>query len=193
MTRTDPRPDRPRVFNIGLNKTGTVSFHEAMTVLGLESLHWGGPEVHRLVVAAREAGLPLLANLDQRYDAFSDIGVLARGFAQLDEQYPGSHFVMTVRDVDAWVDSRRRHVEKNQQLKAAGQYDGDFLVVDEAKWRDEWDRHTAAVRAYFAGRDDFLEIDITAGEGWPPFCRLLGVPEPAIPFPWENRYKPAAS
>lgn len=185
-----PGPDRPRVFNIGLNKTGTVSFHEAMTILGWHSLHWGGPEVNRSIIAAREAGLPLLANVDPSYDAFSDIGAIARGFELLDEQYPGSRFVMTVRPVDDWIDSRRRHVEKNQAMKARGEYDGTFLVVDEPKWRDEWAHHTARVREYFAGRDDFLEIDITSGAGWPPFCRLLGVPEPTTPFPWENRYKP---
>ena len=78
MTTDDHRPDRPRVFNIGLNKTATTSFDEAMTILGLKSLHWGGPEVNQLVQAADAAGLPLLANLDQSYDAFSDIGFLAR-------------------------------------------------------------------------------------------------------------------
>ncbi|MDZ7673819.1 MAG: sulfotransferase [Acidimicrobiales bacterium] len=34
---------------------------------------------------------------------------------------------------------------------------------------------------------DFLELDITAGEGWAPLCELLSVPEPAVPFPWANR------
>ena len=189
MTTADQRPDRPRVFGIGLNKTGTVSFHEAMTILGFDSLHWGGPQVHKLVLAAREAGRPLLSNLDQRYDAFSDIGVLSRGFAALDRQYPGSRFVLTVRPVDKWIDSRRRHVERNIRLKEAGEYDGDFLVIDEQKWRREWHYHVGRVREYFAGRDDFLEIDITSGAGWAPFCTLLDLPEPATPFPWENRDK----
>lgn len=190
MTDEDCRPDRPRVFNIGLNKTATTSFDKAMTLLGLKSLHWGGPEVHELVLQAREAGLPLLTNLDQSYDAFSDIGLLARGFAALDRQYPGSRFVMTVRPIEAWLDSRTRHVEKNQKMKELGEYTGNFLVVDVDKWRDEWTHHTARVREYFAGRDDFLEIDITAGAGWAPFCELLGRPEPETAFPWVNQYKP---
>lgn len=194
MTDTDPgptpRPDRPRVFNIGLNKTGTTSFDEAMTILGLKSLHWGGPEVNELVRAAHADGLPLLANLDQSYDAFSDIGFLARRFRDLDRQYPGSRFVMTVRPIDDWIDSRRRHVEKNQKMKELGEYTGTFLVVDPDTWRAEWVHHVTRVREYFAGRDDFLEIDITAGSGWGPFCDLLGLPEPEEPFPWVNRYKP---
>jgi hypothetical protein len=175
---------RPRVFGIGLNKTATTSFHEAMTLLGYRSLHWGGPSVRQAVEAARDAGRPLLSDLDPSFDAFSDI--LAEGFQLLDEQYPGSHFVLTVRPVDEWVDSRRRHVENNVRRKAAGEYDGDFLVVDEAGWRAEWTHHVTRVRRYFAGRSDYLETDLTSGAGWRPLCELLDVPEPDIPFPWVN-------
>jgi hypothetical protein len=184
---TDARPDRPRIFGIGLNKTGTSSFHEAITILGFESLHWGGMDVHNRVQAAIDAGLPLLANLDPRFDAFSDIGLLSRRFPILDRQYPGSKFVLTVRPVDEWIDSRCRHVARNVVRKAAGEYEGTFLVVDEEKWRAEWDHHMTRVHDYFAGRDDFIEIDVTSGPGWTPLCALLGVPEPASPFPWANR------
>ncbi|MET0903202.1 MAG: sulfotransferase [Acidimicrobiales bacterium] len=192
MGDAEKAPHRPRVFGIGLNKTGTTSLHEALTILGYESLHGGrsdGPLIEESIRQASEAGLPLLSNVDQRWDAFSDLGVLSRRFRLLDQQYPGSHFVLTVRPVDAWVGSRRRHVERNLQLKARGEYDGTFVVVDEAKWRGEWDHHIGRVRAYFEGRDDFLEIDITATPEWGPLCRLLRLAEPSIPFPWENRDK----
>jgi len=190
MTRADAgdlRPDRPRVFGIGLNKTGTMTFDAAMRVLGFESLHDGGPEVHDAVKAAIDAGAPLLSNLDQRWDAFSDIGLLSRRFGILDRQYPGSRFVMTVRPVDAWLDSRRRHVERNQALAAAGEYHGKFLVVDEEKWRAEWEHHTERVRSYFTGRDDFVELDLTRTPEWRPLCAFLDLPEPAVDFPWVNR------
>jgi Sulfotransferase domain len=187
MRTGDAQPERPRIFCIGLNKTGTSSFHEAMTILGFESLHFGGSDVHNRVLAAIEAGAPLLSNLDPRFDAFSDIGLLSRRFVMLDRQYPGSRFVFTVRPVEEWIDSRRRHVEHNIARKAAGDYDGTFLVVDEEKWRREWDWQQERVHGYFAGRDDFLEIDFTHGSGWSPLCALLDVPEPSTPFPWANR------
>jgi hypothetical protein len=188
MSGTDEqRPDRPRVFGIGLNKTGTSSFHRAMEILGLRSLHWGGPEVRRAVEAAHAAGEPLLARLDQRYDAFSDILPVARHYDLLDRQYPGSRFVLTVRDLDAWLRSRRLHVENNVRLAEAGEYHGDFLVVDESGWRDEWVEHVRAVRAYFGDRGDFLEVDLTVAPSWEPLCRFLGVADPGVPFPWENR------
>ena len=45
----EPTPRPARVFGIGLNKTGTSSFHEAMTISRLHSLHWGGPERAALI------------------------------------------------------------------------------------------------------------------------------------------------
>jgi hypothetical protein len=128
-----------------------------------------------------------VSRLDRRIDAFSDIHLLSTNFALLDVQYPGSAFVLTVRPLDAWLDSRRRHVERNVRLKQAGQYDGTFLVVDEDHWRREWTEHVARVRGYFAGRDDFLEMDIARDAAWGPLCGLLRVPEPQAPFPWANR------
>lgn len=184
---TDAAPMRPRVFGVGLNKTGTSSYHEAMTILGFASLHWGGPSIRVAVETAAAEGRPLLSGLDPRYDAFSDVLALSTNFARLDEQYPGSRFVLTVRPVDDWIESRRRHVETNIRRKAAGEYDGSFVVVDEEGWRAEWDRHTAAVRRYFAGRPDFLEVDLATTAGWEPLCTLLDRPTPQQAYPWANR------
>lgn len=181
------RSDRPRIFGIGLNKTGTMSFDKALSILGFRSLHDGGPEIHDAVLRAVDEGVPLLSYLDQSWDAFSDIGLLTRRFRMLDTQYPGSRFVMTVRPMDKWLDSRRRHVERNIALKEIGEYHGSFLVVDIDKWTHEWEDHTQRARSYFAGRDDFLEVDVTLHPEWGTLCRFLGIAIPDEPFPWVNR------
>jgi hypothetical protein len=133
------------------------------------------------------SGRPLLSGLDARYDAFSDILALSTNFALLDAQYPGGRFVLTVRPVDDWIDSRRRHVETNIRRKDAGEYAGTFLVVDEPGWRAEWEGHLRAVRRYFTGRPDYLELDLATTAGWGPLCSLLDVPVPSEPYPWANR------
>jgi hypothetical protein len=182
-----PDPLRPRVFGIGLNKTATTTLAEALSILGYDVLHWGGTAAHDAVLAAFEAGEPLVSRLDPRHDAFFDIGVLSRRFALLDAQYPGSRFLLTVRPLDDWIDSRRRHVLTNQARKAAGDYDGTFLTVDEPKWRAEWELHLERVHGHFGARADLLELDVTADPTWGRLCRFLGRPEPAVPFPWLNR------
>jgi hypothetical protein len=184
-------PDRPRIFGIGLNKTGTSSLHEALEMLGYCGLHYAGPERARLIRRAIEEQKPLLHYLDPEYDAFSDTPVTTF-FWLADVQYPGSKFILTVRDLELWLDSRRRHVEKNQRRATEGAYKGSFLKVKPAAWEHEYRRDEGAVRSYFAHRpDDLLVVDVTAGEGWKPLCDFLGAPVPDQPFPWANRYRPA--
>lgn len=178
---------RPLVFGIGLNKTGTRSLHDALVTLGWTPLHWGGPASRLAVERAEAEHRPLLSHLPG-YDAFSDILALAERFATLDEQYPGSRFILTTRDLDGWIESRRRHVLRNQAEAAAGRYAGTFLEVDPDGWRAERAAHHAAVHAHFAERPgDLLVLDLGAGDGWEALCPFLGVPVPDAPFPWEGR------
>jgi hypothetical protein len=182
-----------KIFCIGLNKTGTRSLSDALEVLGYRSLHWGGsdaptalrrgPEIRRAVERALAEGRPLLENIEDA-DAYSDILALSANFDLLDQQYPGSKFILTVRDLDEWLDSRRRHVETNIERQARGEYAGTFVVVDYPAWTTERTEHEGRVRAYFADRpDDLLVLDISAGDGWEALCPFLGVPVPEVPFP----------
>jgi hypothetical protein len=180
-----------KIFCIGLNKTGTLSLHEALTILGYRSLHWGGPQVRQQVQRALREGRPLLTYLGEHYDTISDLEDITSNFDLADRQYPGSKFILSVRPLADWLDSRRRHVEKNQVRKAHGAYSGRFLDVDPAGWAAEFRKHNARVRTYFQDRPaDLLVIDVTAGAGWECLCAFLGRPVPDVPFPWRNRYRP---
>ena len=182
-----PASDRPLIFGIGLGKTGTSSLHRALTILGFRSVHNGGAPIRDGVQRAIDEGAPLLSYLEPELDAFSDIPLLSQRFQRLDEQYPGSRFILTTRPRDDWLDSRRRHVQRNIAMKKAGQYDGTLIEVEEPKWTKHWDQHTASVLSYFSGRADFLEMDIAAAPSWGPLCKLLARPTPPKPFPWANR------
>lgn len=181
-----PPPGPPKVFGIGLNKTGTTSLHQACELLGLRSFHWGDRAAFDGVLEAVRSGRRLLEPVGETYDAYSDIETLAVRFDIADLQYPGSRFVLTVRDVDGWVDSRRRHVERNRRSREAGAYDGVNLHVDEERWRRQWNTHVERVTRHFAGRDDLLVLDITAGQGWERLAPFLGHPVPSVPFPHGN-------
>jgi hypothetical protein len=187
---TAGRRARPRVFGIGLNKTGTTSLRDALELLGYKSLHGGRLETMVLVQKAIDEGKPMLTYLDPDLEAFTDVFGLTYYFFLADVQYRGARFILTVRDLDVWLDSRRRHVEKNQQLKDAGEYRGEFVSVNVDAWATEYRRHEAVVRAYFADRpDDLLVFDLSR-EGWEPLCEFLDHPVPEAPFPWANRFEP---
>jgi hypothetical protein len=179
---------RPRIFCVGLNKTGTRSLHEALEILGYRSLHHGGLETMEGVERAVWEQKPLLAYLDQSYDAFSDILGLTYDFYLADVQYPGSRFILTTRDLDGWLESRRRHVERNQQAAAGGEYTAGFVEVNLEAWKSEYVRHHSHVHGYFADRpEDLLVYNLVGGEGWEPLCRFLGRPIPDARFPWRNQ------
>jgi hypothetical protein len=176
-----------KIFGIGLNKTGTSTLHEALETLGFRSLHWGGDEASTAVKRAIDDGRPMLDDLPG-YDAYSDITRISRNFERADREYPGSKFILTVRDLDEWLDSRRRHVEQNVAKQADGRYDGSFVTVDYDAWRHEYREHEAKVRAYFSSRpDDLLVFDVAGGDGYEKLCPFLGVPVASRPFPWRNR------
>jgi hypothetical protein len=175
-----------KVFGIGLNKTGTISLHEALETLGFHSLHWGGPEVRRTIERAIAEGRPAVEDFPD-HDAFSDIWCLSENFALLDRQYPGSRFVLTTRDLDSWLESRRRHVARNRSRRETGEYQGDFLEVDVDAWRAQFERHHAAVAAHFRDRSDLLVLRITEGDGYERLCPFLGLPVHPGPFPQRHR------
>lgn len=181
-----PTPHRGRIFGIGLNKTGTISLHEALERLGYRSLHWGGPEVRKKIEAAADDGRPLLDDVDG-YDAYSDILALSERYDILDRQYPGSRFVLTTRPMEDWVESRRAHVLRNQEKAARGEYTGTFLVIEPDVWRAEFVAHHERVAAYFAGRDDLLTFRIAEGDGWERLCPFLGHPVLDEPFPHRHK------
>lgn len=180
--------DRPRVFGLGLPKTGTSSLHAALSHLGFTSVHHGDADLRRAIDRAAAAGAPLLGDVDPELDAFCDVPGVVANFAALDAQHPGSKFVLTVRDDESWIDSRTRHVRRNRDLAARGAYDGDFVHLDVDRWRAERDAHHDAVLGHFAGRpDDLLVLDVCAGQGWERLAPFLGWERlPERPFPHEN-------
>lgn len=182
-----PAPGAPKVFGIGLNKTGTTSLHLACEHLGLRSMHWGDRRAFDDVLRAQRDGRRLLEYVGEQFDAYSDIETLATRFDVADVQYPGSRFVLTVREVEGWVDSRRRHIERNRRDQAAGTYHGTNTRIDEDLWRRQWQAHLDRALAYFGDRDDLLVLDIQGGHGWERLAPFLGRPVPAgIPFPRGN-------
>lgn len=175
-----------KIFCIGLNKTGTISLDEALTTLGFTSFHWGGQDSRKAVERAIREGVPLLTYLPEA-DAYSDIQRLSVSFDVLDRQYPDSRFILSTRPIEDWVDSRRRHVERNRERQASGEYAGTFVDIEVDRWRALYSDHHRRVHDYFSGRDDLLTIDVTAGDGFDVLCPFLDRPVPSTPFPWRHR------
>jgi hypothetical protein len=179
-----------RIFGIGLNKTGTTSLYKAVQLLGFRALHDG-----RRINSNLEKAIRLDKSLF-RYSrprvlfahAFFDLPPIIHNFDVVHRQFPDASFILSTRDFDAWLDSREKHVRRNQERAAVGTYTGSFLDVDREGWTEEWHRHHERVARYFSGREErLLTIDVTAGEGWDRLAPFLGTEPPLAPFPFLNR------
>jgi hypothetical protein len=167
------------IVGIGFNKTGTTSISALTRRLGYPTIHFGGHEVQARITAAIAAGSLPLSDTPrswQRAEAIFDVEPIRARFDAFDEAYPGSRFILHTRDLDGWLASRAKHVERNIELAASGGYHGNFLTVDPAAWRREWSEHHARVREHFRGRPEaLLECDFLT-EGAEPLLEFLDIP-----------------
>ena len=110
---------RPKVFCIGYNKTGTTTMESVLNNLGYRMPNQGTQESLIVEELFRGNYAPLY-NLCKQYDAFQDMP-FSQGvtYAIVDAMFPGSKFILTVRDADAWFESLTRfHLQTI--LKKAG-------------------------------------------------------------------------
>lgn len=176
-----------KIFGIGLSKTGTTSLASALEILGYRTKDYPG-------LQAYTPGD--LSSIDARlldgHDALTDTPIPSF-YRELDRHYPGSKFILTVRDMDGWLLSCRKQFTAKQAEKQNDAHNRLFIdlydtaVFDEARFRAGYERFVAGVREHFAARpQDLLVLDVAAGQGWKELCAFLGKPVPQQPFPKAN-------
>jgi len=178
---------QPRVFCIGLSKTGTTSLTAALKTLGYRAKHFP-----IRMIRYHDGVLSFDRSIAARYDALSDLPI-ARFYRELDRAFPGSKFILTVRQIDDWLDSCRRHVWPGQLIRADTWFNRlhrdmyDAIDYDEQRFRNAYIRHVDDVHTYFEGReDDLLEFNVADGDSWPTLCTFLGKKRPDEPFPKQD-------
>jgi hypothetical protein len=185
-----------KVFGIGLSRTGTTSLTRALEHLGYKTVHYPHDPV---TLAELSGGVFRLSVLDA-FDAVTDITV-APYYPQLDSAYPGSKFVLTVRNIEQWLVSMAEHfdrlgphLQQHPEMRpftdfiCAAVYGTQAFDRERMKW--VYETHVQNVRSFFRGRpDNLLEVDICSGSGWAELCSFLGRPMPDMTFPFLNRGK----
>ena len=173
-----------KVFHIGFNKSGSTSLAVAMEILGFKSIHYwcNGKRLFDIVRENVNDRRPILDGFDS-YDFFADFeGQLF--LKELDVEYPNSKFILTIRELNDWLESRKKHAIRNQRNP---NYKYDFLTVSKEKWKIQRENVLSRISNYFRDRpDDLLIIDICRGQGWETLCEFLSIPAPTEPFPHRN-------
>jgi predicted O-methyltransferase YrrM len=172
-----------KIFNIGFNKSGTTSLTKAMNILGFRSVHskFEGEKMGTIIESNILNNQKIMHGLN--FDFYSDFcGHI--DYKALDEQYPKNKFILTVRDMEEWLASKKAHSERK---KKNPNYKGKWIVFDRDRNRNRRMEIESEIREYFKGRpDDLLILDICGGDGWEKLCNFLSLPIPSVDFPFEN-------
>lgn len=145
--------------------------------------------------------------------AFQDIPYsLAYTFQALDMRFPGSKFILTIRDKpDQWYYSlisfhsklfgRGKIPDYDDLKKATYVYPGWMLEANRAIYQtpdddpynkeiliNHYNFHNRSVMEYFRHRpNDLLVINLAEKGAYAKFCEFIGKPCTREEFPWENR------
>lgn len=139
------------------------------------------PEVAKV---ALERALELVP----QYDAFQD-NPWPMLYKEMDKVFPGSKFILTLRDPQKWVASVAKNfgtdvTPMREWIYGAGR---GFPKGNEAVYVERFERHNREVLDYFSDRkQDMLIMNVTEGDGWEKLCPFLGHQIPDVPFPRAN-------
>lgn len=203
---------KQKVFCIGFGKTGTTSLTKAFSDLGYRV-----GQQRKVVIFMREYGKrdfrPII-QFCKTAQVFQDNPFgLPYTFQALDSAFPGSKFILTVRDsADQWYQSFINHhtkaFGKNGRLPTRELYEQinkipglnrweyekikfntpDDDIFDEEALKSIYLKHIETVRDYFRYRkDDLLEINLADENSCQKFCDFLGKEPLYDRFPHLNK------
>jgi hypothetical protein len=166
-----------------------------LNLLGVRAVHYPYDEATYEELRGGNYRLSVLSE----FQAVTDLPV-APFYAQLDELYPESKFVLTLREKDAWLRSCEMHwrlmsqwwhnfpqFKKFHEFISACVYGTHNF--NRSRFSFVYDMHVRNVREYFKGRrGDLLLMDICGGDGWEKLCAFLGMPVPDAAFPHANEW-----
>ena len=187
-----------RIFGVGMHKTATTSLHTAFGMLGFSSGHWNNAHWAKAVWNEMQFGRS--GSLEKFY-ALSDLPFPVM-FGQLDKAYPGSKFVLTMRDEGAWLNSVERHFNPKFNKFAANWESDPFTSrihntiygqkhFDREVFLRRYRQHNADVLHYFKNRpDDLLVMNMSLGDGWKELCGFLKMPVPNMEYPTNFKTQP---
>ena len=176
-----------KVLGIGLGRTGTTSLARALQTLGYRTKHC--PEFYLGV----DGELVISPDDVKEFQALTDEPTILV-FKDVDREYPGSKFILTIREMESWLASIENNGNALSEFRQ--QYPAVPVLLnvlygsstfDRYAYSEAYHRHVVAVAEYFADRpEDLLVMDICSGDGWEKLCPFLGRPIPDGLFPREN-------
>lgn len=176
-----------KVIGLGFQKTGTSSLREALKILGF-----------KVKDTSQRALLPILRGNDKKikrilegFNAFEDTPWYII-YEKLDNWYPNSKFILTIREEKDWFKSVNRHIGdlKNPMHEWIYGKGKGLPKNNEKNTIEVYNNHNTKVMEYFKDRpNDLLIIDFSKNQGWKEICNFLNKNIPDEKFPHANKTK----
>lgn len=170
-------PDKPKVFGIGFQKTGTTSLGKIFDDLGFKNASYHefrhfAPRESVSWEEITELALELAENIQVAKDTPWPLL-----YKELDAKFPGSKFIHVTRDPERWIDSAVNDFEDNPNAIHTAIYGCPYPKGYEEIWLDRYNQHNADVAEYFKDRpDDYLHLKLEDGVTYEAVCDFLGEP-----------------
>lgn len=172
-----------KIFGIGFHKTGTTSLDSALSQLGYRVIGPNGvndPNIQKNMITMCKEIVP-------KYDAFLD-NPWPLLYKRLDQMYPKSKFILTLRPTALWLRSIVNHFGSKETEMRKMIYGVGCPKGNEAIYSARYEQHNNEVLDYFSERsDDLLVLKISEGEGWEKLTPFLGVETRGDAFPHKNQ------
>lgn len=202
---------KTKFFCIGRNKTGTTSLKLAFKELGFSVGYQRDAE--RLINDYERNDFINIINYCHSAQVFQDVPFsYTRTFKELDKAFPGSKFILTVRDnPEQWYNSLvkfhakmfgKGNTPSKEDLQSANYiWKGwawqdnriNYGSPEDNPYQKEYIinnylEHNRVVIEYFKNRpDDLLVINLAEKDSYQNFLDFIGVKSDRTEFPWENR------
>ncbi|MEX0980757.1 MAG: sulfotransferase family protein [Bacteroidales bacterium] len=174
-----------KIIGVGFQKTGTSTLREALIILG-----YAVKDVTpRALIPILRGNYNKISRMLEQYDAMEDTPWYMI-YKELDQLFPGSKFILTIRDEESWYTSVSKHIGDLRAAHHEWIYGRGKGVVKHHKQNaiEVYRRHNAEVLEYFKERPgDLLVLDFTKGDGWEKLCNFLGNEVPGVPLPHYNK------
>ncbi len=204
-------PAGPKIFDLGLSRTGSRSVYCAAKALGLTAIHgFGGCVYCEADATARLSAKNIWFEAYQNYDYCGQIAqVTTEHWQQLARELPDAKFVLPVREVNSWLESMKVHTRRSMLTKPYNRWGfnhyksiyGEKVLSNftwrkwgqaQEFWKNGYINHNQRVQDFFETSDRLVVVNVfeTSDEAlWESLGAFFGCDKDAIklirsePFP----------
>ena len=181
--------NKKKVFGIGWGKTGTKTLAKSLQILGYSHSSLNMNLVSELINKQEDQAFEIAS----QQESFDDLpwNIL---YKELDRRFPGSKFILTIREERPWLNSYRNmvsnHGDDNPLRNKVRQflYGKNYKNLSDNELIDIYNNHNLKVLEYFNEREnDLLVVNWQKGSGWAELCEFLDVEIPRVALPHMNK------